>query len=139
MSQQTRQRVRNHFGDRCAYCRSPVGLFPGASQIDHIDPPGAGGSDEEENLCLCCAWCNLRKSDRVYVRDPVTMGLIRLFHPRVQKWSDHFRWSDTKLHVIPLTPCGRATIDALDLNHVEFLRSRQFWLIAGWHPATDDA
>src|SRR5262249_17911480 len=95
MSKQTRQRVRDHFGDWCAYCRSPVGLFPGAGQIDHIVPPGAGGSDDEENLCLYCAWCNLRKSDQVLVRDPVTLMPVCLFHPRAEKWEDYFRWSDS--------------------------------------------
>jgi hypothetical protein len=137
MSKSARDRIRGDFADRCAYCRSPLNLLAGSGQIDHIVPSSQGGSDQDENLCLCCAWCNLRKGDRIFARDPITMHRIRLFHPRTQRWERHFAWTDSNTRILGLTACGRATIDALDLNNVECIRCRQFWIIAGWHPPNE--
>jgi hypothetical protein len=137
LGDELRDRVAAHFQYRCAYCRSPVGLFPGSQQIDHIVPRALGGTDDETNLCFCCPWCNTRKSDRVTATDPVTRRKVKLFHPRRQRWSRHFEWSADHLKIDGLTVCGRATIHVLDLNNAEMLQARRTWLIAGWHPPSE--
>ncbi len=72
-----------------------------------------------------CAWpgCNLHKSDRVDVPDPDSGATARLFHPRRDSWSDHFRWEEYR--IVGLTPVGRATVFALDLNHPRRLLIRR--------------
>ena len=48
--------------------------------------------------------------------------------------SDHFSWSMDGTEVIGLTPCGRATIAALQLNHAELVAARWLWVQVGWWP-----
>lgn len=129
-----RNRVVAHFQSRCAYCRSPLMLFPGSETIDHILPKAESGTDDESNLCVACWWCNLRKADRLTAVDPLTGRRTRLYHPRRQRWTDHFGWNADFTRLLGRTICGRATIAALDLNAREFLSARKRWLMAGWHP-----
>jgi hypothetical protein len=46
-----------------------------------------------------------------------------LFNPRVQRWSEHFRWDGHR--VVALTPTGRATVATLELNHHRRMLIRQ--------------
>jgi hypothetical protein len=49
--------------------------------------------------------------------DPETNEPVALFHPREQKWEEHFAWSRDSSGVLSgKTPCGRATIARLRLN-----------------------
>ncbi|WP_437726960.1 HNH endonuclease [Sorangium sp. So ce861] len=45
----------------CEYCRLPqdASLLP--HQVDHITGRQHRGSDDVDNLCLCCIRCNLKK------------------------------------------------------------------------------
>jgi len=67
---------------------------------------------------------------------PATGAEVPLFHPRRQVWRDHFTWSQDGAQVIGLTPCGRATIEALHLNHPLIVVARSIWVRAGLHPPT---
>jgi hypothetical protein len=49
--------------------------------------------------------------------------LIRLFHPRLQLWSDHFRLEGAVIQ--PLTEEGGATVRLLRLNHFERVVERR--------------
>jgi len=132
-----RQRVRDHFGDRCAYCRSPQSLVPAPLEIDHIVPTSRGGSDDEDNLCLACAMCNRHKAGKINGLDPATQKRAPLFNPRKHIWTQHFRWSVDSTRIIGRTPHGRATIEALHLNNAIHRRVRGHWVQAGWHPPQD--
>ena len=46
----------------CRYCREP--LKPTEVHVDHMIPRSRGGSDEIENLVVCCADCNRLKHTR---------------------------------------------------------------------------
>lgn len=70
----------------------------------------------EGNLALACVSCSLKKGARQWVTEPGSEEAVRLFHPRLEAWSDHFRWQGSEL--IGATACGRATIKALDLNRL---------------------
>jgi hypothetical protein len=86
------------------------------------------GPTEEGNLALACVSCSLKKGARQWVIDPDSEQPIRLFHPRLDVWSEHFRWQPPRIE--GLTPCGRATIRALDLNRPLILAIRfeeTFW------------
>jgi hypothetical protein len=87
----------------------------GASfHVEHILPRAKGGSSELLNLALACPGCNLHKADRTQAVDPQSGSLVPLFHPVQQKWSEHFRLRSDQ--IAGLTPMGRATVEALDLN-----------------------
>jgi hypothetical protein len=88
----------------------------GPLEIDHIVPTAAGGT--EENLWLACRMCNGFKGTQTHALDPVTGRRTRLFDPRVGSWSRHFQWSADGEQIVGLTPTGRATSHALQLNHV---------------------
>jgi hypothetical protein len=64
--------------------------------------------------------------------DPQTGVTVPLFNPRKDDWNDHFRWQ--AYEVKPLTPTGRATVAALELNHARRIRIRQAEELFGLFP-----
>lgn len=133
-SANVRYRVQERAGNRCEYCLSHQNYIMGWLQIDHILPTVAGGQNDEENLCLACEFCNQYKWTKFDALDPMTGQNTSLFNPRQQKWSNHFAWSEDGTKIIGLTECGRATVDALQLNNDLAVTVRQNWVKAGWHP-----
>lgn len=129
-----RERVRRQAGDRCGYCLSRQEYVWGKLEIEHIIPLASEGTDDEENLWLACRLCNLQKSDQTEAQDPLTGQRVHLFNPRVQFWWDHFMWSQDGTLIIGLTPIGRATVMALQLNESLRIAVRRRWVEVGWHP-----
>lgn len=129
-----RKRVRTSSPLRCSYCHSPEVLLGVRLEVDHIIPEGASGATEFANLCLICSRCNSHKYKRTHARDPLTGRRVRLFHPKRQKWDAHFAWSEDGTHIIGLTPCGSATVAALNMNDVLIVQLRQMWVEDGRHP-----
>ncbi|MCW5858733.1 MAG: HNH endonuclease [Caldilineales bacterium] len=119
---------------RCGYCQTPQSFTAMPLHVEHIIPLAAGGSSSESNLWLACPLCNGHKGVQTVARDPVTGMQVPLFDPRRQLWSDHFRWSEDGIHIVGSTPCGRATVIALKLNHAHLTGARQRWVAVGWHP-----
>jgi hypothetical protein len=60
-----------------------------------------------------------------------------LFHPRQQQWNEHFAWVAEGDRIIGLTPTGRATVKALQLNRDALLHTRRIWVALGLHPPKD--
>lgn len=132
------RRVREAARHRCGYCLSPQRLVMARLEIEHVVPLAAGGTSDEANLWLSCPLCNRAKGQQTAAVDPVTGQTVALFHPRTQRWADHFRWSPDGLRVVGLTPTGRATVVALHLDSdPDALLVRSYWVEAGWHPPTD--
>jgi 5-methylcytosine-specific restriction endonuclease McrA len=71
-----RQKVMQEARHRCGYCSAPQDLSHIVLEIEHIIPPGAGGTDAEENLWAACSACNAYKGDRTHARDPIVSGTI---------------------------------------------------------------
>lgn len=118
--------------NRCEYCGiSQLGQVA-TSHIDHIVPVVAGGSTSPENLALACVSCSLRKGPRQKIEDPQTQAAVAIFHPRQQRWAEHFRWDNTQ--VIGLTAVGRATVEALALNRPTMVAIRAEEVLLGRHP-----
>ena len=124
--------VRQRAGDRCEYCGMCQSLQGATFHIEHITPRTCGGATEAANLALACPGCNLHKADRSHSVDPETGSHCALYHPRRDVWTDHFCWAGTML--TGLTPSGRATITALDLNHSRRQRVRQAEAVFGLFP-----
>ena len=129
-----RRRVAEAAGHRCCYCRTAQEISGAQMHVDHIVPLALGGTSEERNLCLACAWCNSYKGSKRIGIDPLTGAEVSLFPPRVQNWVEHFRWSDDGTEVIGLTPCGRTTVVTMRLNNEYVVSARRNWVLAGWHP-----
>lgn len=102
-------------GGRCEYCRMHSALQGATFHVEHTLPTARGGGDELDNLALACPGCNLHKSSRVSLLDPVTGGSVPIFNLRSDCWSDHFAWDGERL--VGLTALGRALVEAFDLNH----------------------
>lgn len=105
--------------------------------IEHIVPEARSGETVEENLWLACPLCNAHKAGRVAGPDPATGEIIRFFDPRRQTWPEHVAWADGGTRIVGLTPAGRATIVALELNRAVLVAARRLWVSADWHPPTD--
>lgn len=131
------RQVRADAGRRCGYCHSSEALMGMPLEIEHIIPKAAGGPTVRENLWLACHRCNEYKGALTHAPDPLTGDCIRLFNPRTQCWRDHFAWSPDGTLIVGLTPCGRATAEALRLNNEYVVEARRFWVEAGWHPPAD--
>ena len=114
MNESTRDQVWHRANGVCEYCRMPQTLDELIFEIEHIIARKHGGSSELENLALACFACNAYKGPNIAGLDPDTGLLIRLFHPRVDRWDEHFDWSGPLL--IGKTPEGRATIAVLRIN-----------------------
>ncbi len=48
---------------RCFYCRMELN---GRYQVDHMVPLSRGGSNDPDNLCCACAFCNSRKGKKTH-------------------------------------------------------------------------
>lgn len=120
--------VARRAGHRCEYCHAPEAVFNFPFEVEHIRPTSRGGKDDETNLCLACRACNLRKSDRLVAFDELSGEEVPLFHPRQQRWDEHFRIDVESGELQGRTPTGRATIAGLDLNHPLQLLARQLWV-----------
>jgi hypothetical protein len=127
-----RQLVIRRADNRCEYCGiSQIGQVA-TFHIDHIVPVVAGGETVSGNLALACVSCSLRKGARREIEDLETGTIVLIFHPRQQIWKEHFDWSG--LQVIGLTPTGRATVQALNLNRPTMLAIRAEEELLGRHP-----
>jgi hypothetical protein len=85
-----------------------------------------------ENLVLACPGCNLHKASRITAIDPATGESVQLFHPILQRWSEHFRFNRYQME--GLTAVGRTTIEVLNLNHSRRQRIREVEEAFGLYP-----
>ncbi|MDZ8226656.1 HNH endonuclease signature motif containing protein [Nostoc sp. ChiVER01] len=129
-----RRTIASRAKSLCEYCRCPEEFSPDSFTVEHIKPRQAGGETISENLAWSCFGCNARKHTKISHPDPETKQEIALFHPRQQLWSEHFTWNDDFTRIIGKNPCGRATVEALQLNRVGVVNLRRLLTSAGLHP-----
>lgn len=106
----------------------------GPLEIEHVVPTAAGGTDDEENLWLACRMYNCFKGTQTHAVDPGSGQRTPLYDPRLGDWSRHFCWNEDATRALGLTATGRATVVALQMNHVIAVVVRRSWVAAGWHP-----
>ena len=136
MAEHRRDQVRQRAQYACAYCRLPQRASILPHQIDHIIALQHMGADDESNLCLSCLRCNLKKGPNIASTDPEDRGahrIVALFHPRLQRWQEHFRLREDGC-IEGLTPEGRATARLLDFNAEERVQLRRLLMRQGWRP-----
>ena len=117
-------------GERCEYCRihQDHDAFY-RFHIEHIIARVHGGTDDFANLALACHRCNERKGTNLAGRDPQTGKIVRLFDPRRQRWSRHFRFVGPRL--LGQTKVGRATVALLAMNAPDRVELRAELLAEG--------
>lgn len=113
MNRELGRQVRERAGESCEYCRLPGFALPLPFQIEHVIAGQHDGETELSNLALACAHCNRHKGPNIAGMDPDTGQLVRLFHPRRDRWADHFKLDGAR--IVGKTPVGRA-VQVLAIN-----------------------
>ena len=124
------QRARS----RCEYCQLPQSFSPLTHAIDHIIARKHHGPTQAENLALSCFFCNSFKGPNISGVDPQTGRMMRLFHPRKDRWKRHFVWDGP--YLVGRTSIGRTTIDVLEINDPEAVNFREYLIREGSFPPT---
>lgn len=126
--------VAQRAAHRCEYCHAPEAIFNFPFEVEHIIPLSHEGVDEEANLALACRACNLHKADHLTGVDEGTQSLTRLFHPRQDRWTEHFRIASETGTIHGITDVGRATALRLQMNSPAQLAARRQWMRLGLLP-----
>ena len=136
MDSATRELVWARARRRCEYCRIHQDNEPFYRlHIDHIIPKQHGGSDLPDNLALACHHDNEHRGTNLSGVDPETGKIVRLFDPRRQRWSRHFRFEGPV--IVGRTQCGRATASVLAINAPDRVELRAALISAGEFPPDD--
>lgn len=118
----------------CEYCQSQEAYSTQNFSMEHIIPTRLNGSNEIDNLALCCQGCNNFKFIKIGLEDKETGEFIPFFHPRKDIWTEHFKWSEDFLQIIPLTKIGEVTVKVLKMNRQQVINWRTAVLSIGKHP-----
>jgi hypothetical protein len=115
--------VRSRAAACCEYCRLPEVAHELAFHVEHVTAKQHGGGDEPDNLALACDRCNLYKGPNLSAVDPADGKVVSLFHPRRDRWEEHFRRRGA--YIDGVTAVGRATVRLLQMNAPPRLRARE--------------
>jgi len=132
ISEALRAVVAQRAGRRCEYClisEEDAG-FP--HQADHIVSRKHGGLSTSDNLAYACILCNRHKGADIGSVDSRTGEIVRLFHPRQDRWTDHFRLRGAVIE--PVSIVGEATARLLRLNAPERIVERLLLQELGSYP-----
>ena len=139
MAADVSERLRRQVAERayhvCEYCLIHEDDTFWGCQVDHIISRKHGGASESANLAWACACCNNTKGSDLgtLVRQPPQ--LLRLFHPRTDRWGGHFLLHGVRID--PVNPIGEATVKLLQLNHDSRLRERETLAETGRYPSIE--
>jgi 5-methylcytosine-specific restriction endonuclease McrA len=114
MDSAARAFVRRRAGNRCEYCLLNQDDCSSTHHIEHVVAKQHGGADDDDNLALACHRCNLCKGPNLTGIDPTTAQLVPLFHPRHDRWAEHF--STRGAFIEGITAIGRTTVHVLAMN-----------------------
>jgi hypothetical protein len=121
-------------GHRCEYCHAPEAVFNLPLEVEHIIPIARGGEDSTENWALACRACNLYKGTHINAHDPVSEEVATLFHPRKDRWEDHFQVLTESGELVGRTSIGRVTVNRLGMNNDVQIAARRQWMRLGLFP-----
>jgi hypothetical protein len=117
----------------CEYCLlHEEDTFFGC-EVDHIISEKHGGPTVAENLAYACAFCNRAKGSDVGSIVWRTGTFSRFFHPRTDRWVDHFALDGVTIR--PLSDIGEVTTRILDFNNPDRLLERQAVHALGRYPS----
>ena len=85
-------------------------------QIDHIISEKHEGPTDADNLALACLFCNLNKGSDIGSLDDAGV-FTRLFHPRRDRWDEHFRFDGLRIEGITAVGCVTAKLLRFNDGH----------------------
>jgi hypothetical protein len=91
-----------------------------------------GGLSDSDNLAYACLRCNAWKGSDVGSIDGETGKFVRLFHPRRERWDDHFVFRGPVIE--PLSDEGKAMVRLLKLNLDKRVAERRLLAAVGRYP-----
>jgi hypothetical protein len=118
-----RAMVRARANGLCEYCHIHERFTLAEHEIDHVIAVKHGGQSVAENLALCCTVCNRFKGSDISSLDAETGRLTPLFHPRKNRWEDHYEPSGGE--ILGLTAIGRVTVRLLRMNRTTRIKERK--------------
>lgn len=134
ISAELRALVTRRADGLCEYCLVHSNdLFVGC-HVDHIISEKHGGQTTAENLALACAFCNRAKGSDIGSMSGTSGQFVRLFNPRKDAWSEHFRLVGVRLEW--RTAIGEATVKILKLNDAARIQEREALREYGKYPGT---
>lgn len=117
---------------RCEYCLIHEDDAGFSHEVDHIVSRKHGGTSSEDNLAYACVVCNRNKGSDIASTHPESGKILRLYHPRRDRWSDHFRLNGGLIE--PLTDLGAVTLRLLRLNAPERIVERKILQLLRSYP-----
>jgi hypothetical protein len=130
ISARLREEVADRAGHRCEYCLLSEKHSFARHQVDHVIAVKHGGPSTLDNLALSCTLCNRRKGSDLSSLNPDTGQLAPLFHPRLDKWRDHFELRGGE--ILGFSVSARVTIRLLRLNRPDRVKEREALVNSGW-------
>jgi 5-methylcytosine-specific restriction endonuclease McrA len=97
---ETRRSLIAEAQGRCEYCQCWARYATEPFVVEHIVPVSRGGASSLDNLAFACSGCNGHKYNKMTALDPVDGKEVPLFHPRQQRWSDHFGWNEDYTQIV---------------------------------------
>lgn len=124
--------ARERANGRCEYCLLHEEDAWVPHEPDHIFAIKHRGRTDEVNLAWTCLACNRHKGSDLASIDEKSGRIVRLFHPRRDRWGTHFRLQGSR--IVGRTATGRVTVHLLQFNRRDRVRMRQTLIAAGVYP-----
>jgi hypothetical protein len=135
VSSRLRSIVVSRASHLCEYCLIHQDDACFSFQVDHIISRKHYGPTTASNLALACLRCNVAKGSDAGAVIGRPRRLVRLYHPRQDRWRDHFRLLNVR--ILALSEVGEATVQLLDLNAPDRLQLRRALAKAGRYPTIE--
>ena len=126
MSEDLYPAVRFRARFRCEYCRLPEAPSDLPFPVDHVIAREHQGKTTLDNLALARPRSNAHKGPNIATVEWPVRELIPLYHPRQERWEDHFKWDGPV--IVGLTKVGRGTARLFDMNSERRVATR-LWLM----------
>ena len=99
-----RRLVADRAGHVCEYCLiHEDDTFLGC-EVEHVIAEKHGGPTTEDNLAFACVFCNRAKGSDIASVFPGSTEPVRLFHPRRDRWAEHFRLATDTWSIETMSP-----------------------------------
>jgi hypothetical protein len=135
VSELLRRQVAERAYHVCEYCLIHADDTFWGCHVDHIISRKHGGASEAGNLAWACACCNSQKGSDIATLAGQPPQLVRLFHPRSDRWADCFHLDAVRIE--PLNLVGMGTARLLELGAESRLRERQALAETGRYPTIE--
>lgn len=132
INQDLRRLVTTRAEQLCEYCLIHEEDTVLGCAVDHIISLKHGGTSLADNLAYACVFCNRFKGSDIGSITWQTKAFTRLYNPRRDHWSAHFRLQGATIQ--PLTDIGEVTTRILGFNHSDRLLERQLLLNQNRYP-----